>query len=396
MEELSAQEFSSTVAEGIPADNPHLVLLFFMSQLFLRELTKCHRLVQIIPMDMSGYYDNRAGPSNIGNVISQILLCKQITPDFNQEELCSITKDSQEISKLLKELQEFMPKQENNLGYLSLLFLEEIAHEKVNTLMRKREIMKPTSSTTSSTKKILTNENNENHNETLEKSGVLKRKSTGTGNVDKKKFKSTFSSMLQNSKELKKKKRKSMKDMNNDSDIDIEASIKYGTRVPSIKYIMEYKKNFEEEKRQMEELRKGVNFMTEEELIDFSSICEELKPLTETLNCKHLTISDLKKALKQNDKFLYDIYYGISYCERHELFYKNCVASRLSSNVSMIAFTYPQLKVFLNFFDKKFDNSLGKISYYFQVLLPELCIKVFMDTHKMTYEEAFEYLSKPH
>ncbi|KAB0801066.1 hypothetical protein PPYR_05420 [Photinus pyralis] len=86
-----------------------------MSQLFLRELTKCHRLVQIIPMDMSGYYENRAGPSNIGNVISQILLCKQITPDFNQEELCSITKDSQEISKLLKELQEYMPKQENNL-----------------------------------------------------------------------------------------------------------------------------------------------------------------------------------------------------------------------------------------------------------------------------------------
>ncbi|KAK4871509.1 hypothetical protein RN001_015633 [Aquatica leii] len=113
--QLILPQIRSSFAEGIPADNPHLVLLFFMSQLFLRELTKCHRLVQIIPMDMSGYYDNRAGPSNIGNVISQILLCKQITPDFNQEELCSITKDSQEISKLLKELQEYMPKQENNL-----------------------------------------------------------------------------------------------------------------------------------------------------------------------------------------------------------------------------------------------------------------------------------------
>lgn len=60
--------------------------------------------------------DNRAGPSNLGNVISQILLCKQITPDFNQEELCSITKDSQEISRILKEMQEYMPQQENNLG----------------------------------------------------------------------------------------------------------------------------------------------------------------------------------------------------------------------------------------------------------------------------------------
>jgi hypothetical protein len=44
------------VAEGIPADNPHFVLLFFIAQLFLRELAKCHRLVQVIPMDMTGYY----------------------------------------------------------------------------------------------------------------------------------------------------------------------------------------------------------------------------------------------------------------------------------------------------------------------------------------------------
>uniref|UniRef100_A0A182SA68 Uncharacterized protein n=1 Tax=Anopheles maculatus TaxID=74869 RepID=A0A182SA68_9DIPT len=60
---------------------------------------------------------NRAGPSNLGNVISQILLCKQITPDFNQEELCSITKDSQEIARILQELQEFMPQQESYLGF---------------------------------------------------------------------------------------------------------------------------------------------------------------------------------------------------------------------------------------------------------------------------------------
>jgi hypothetical protein len=44
------------VAEGIPADNQHFVLLFFIAQLFLRELAKCYRLVQVIPMDMAGYY----------------------------------------------------------------------------------------------------------------------------------------------------------------------------------------------------------------------------------------------------------------------------------------------------------------------------------------------------
>lgn len=99
-------------------------------------------------MDMSGFYgndfifnekkpeshrltiftDNRAGPSNIGNVISQILLCKQITPDFNQEELCSIKKDSQEISKILKEMQEYMPQQENNLGELWISKLQILTY----------------------------------------------------------------------------------------------------------------------------------------------------------------------------------------------------------------------------------------------------------------------------
>lgn len=58
------------------------------------------------------------GPSNLGNVISQLLLCKQIAPDFHSEELCSITKDSAEIAKLLSEMQEYMPKQEAHLGGL--------------------------------------------------------------------------------------------------------------------------------------------------------------------------------------------------------------------------------------------------------------------------------------
>ncbi|XP_053693567.1 uncharacterized protein LOC128741638 [Sabethes cyaneus] len=112
---LILPQIRTALAEGILADNPHLVLLFYLAQLFLRELIKSHRLVQVIPMDMSGYYENRAGPSNLGNVISQILLCKQITPDFNQEELCSITKDSQEIARILQDLQEFMPQQETYL-----------------------------------------------------------------------------------------------------------------------------------------------------------------------------------------------------------------------------------------------------------------------------------------
>ncbi|XP_045774115.1 uncharacterized protein LOC123873335 isoform X2 [Maniola jurtina] len=101
-----------STSEGC-ADQPQLVLLYFMSQLLLRELAKCHRLVQLVPMDMTSYYENRAGPSNFGNVISQILLCKQITPDFNQEELCSIAKDTQEITRIVNDIQEYLPQHEN-------------------------------------------------------------------------------------------------------------------------------------------------------------------------------------------------------------------------------------------------------------------------------------------
>lgn len=41
---------------GIPVDSPNLVLLFYVAQLFLRELHKSKNLIQIVPMDMSGYY----------------------------------------------------------------------------------------------------------------------------------------------------------------------------------------------------------------------------------------------------------------------------------------------------------------------------------------------------
>jgi hypothetical protein len=55
--------------------------------------------------------EQRPGPSNIGGVLSQILLCRQLNPDFNAEEICSIEKDTTDISELLDEMQEFMPKE---------------------------------------------------------------------------------------------------------------------------------------------------------------------------------------------------------------------------------------------------------------------------------------------
>lgn len=46
----------SAMDVGIPVDSPNLVLLFYVVQLFLRELHKSKNLIRIVPMDMSGYY----------------------------------------------------------------------------------------------------------------------------------------------------------------------------------------------------------------------------------------------------------------------------------------------------------------------------------------------------
>ncbi|XP_034471938.1 uncharacterized protein LOC117779749 [Drosophila innubila] len=96
-----------------PSEWVHLSLLFHLTQLFRHELIKSHRLIQLVPCDMTDYYTpTRTAPSNLGNVISQILLCKQISPDFQQEELCSISKDAQELNELLDELQTHLPNSE--------------------------------------------------------------------------------------------------------------------------------------------------------------------------------------------------------------------------------------------------------------------------------------------
>ncbi|XP_029031959.1 uncharacterized protein LOC114870905 [Osmia bicornis bicornis] len=112
--QLLLPQVGKTTEIGIPVDCPNLMLLFYVSQLFLRELSKSEQLIRHVPMDMSEY-ESRNGPSKIGNVISQILLCKQITPNFYVEELCSIRKDSDEMRELIAELQEFMPQSDENI-----------------------------------------------------------------------------------------------------------------------------------------------------------------------------------------------------------------------------------------------------------------------------------------
>lgn len=111
--QLLLPQIHSDIAEGVPVDKDHLVHFFCSCQLLVRELHKSYRLIQRKPLDMSSFYENRAGPSNLGSVFSQIILCKQLAPDFNAEELRSIQKDSADIQRLVDDLSEFMPMEES-------------------------------------------------------------------------------------------------------------------------------------------------------------------------------------------------------------------------------------------------------------------------------------------
>ncbi|CAG7734296.1 unnamed protein product [Allacma fusca] len=60
------QQVRSDISEGIPVDfSPQLVLLFFCTQLLLRELRKCRRLVMTMPIDMASYYGNPSKQSSV-------------------------------------------------------------------------------------------------------------------------------------------------------------------------------------------------------------------------------------------------------------------------------------------------------------------------------------------
>ncbi|XP_075153726.1 uncharacterized protein LOC142227199 [Haematobia irritans] len=92
-----------------PHDTSHLTPLLHLLQIFSNELLKSYRLIQIIPMDMSRINENRSRPTNFGNVLGQLLLCKQINPDFRSEELCSIANDINDMELLITEIQKIMP-----------------------------------------------------------------------------------------------------------------------------------------------------------------------------------------------------------------------------------------------------------------------------------------------
>ncbi|CAM1324824.1 Uncharacterised protein g8801 [Pycnogonum litorale] len=110
--QLLLPQIQSDVAEGIPVDSQHLILLVCCTKLLLRELQRSRYLAKAHPMDMKEYYETCHGPSGT-KVLNKIVICRTILADFNEEEIKFIERDMEEVENALVDQQEYMPKEEN-------------------------------------------------------------------------------------------------------------------------------------------------------------------------------------------------------------------------------------------------------------------------------------------
>lgn len=172
---------------------------------------------------------------------------------------------------------------------------------------------------------------------------------------------------------------------------------KYGVVIPTIEEILQEQKELEHYKSQLS----SFHIMNEPSLEVFSPaqyLEEKLDQCHQILDCKHLSLSEISVAVNSNLKYLKDIMDQKVFNKRHELFYDvdrkplTLSTKDLTYNTSMILFTYDQTEYMLTKLKKYLDPDDKLTNYFFQVLLPELCLKIFMDCHKMCYKDAINYL----
>ncbi|KAK9679377.1 hypothetical protein QE152_g40081 [Popillia japonica] len=163
---------------------------------------------------------------------------------------------------------------------------------------------------------------------------------------------------------------------------------KYGIYVPSYQDILNEKEKYDKYAELVESLTKMVVPLPEIKMHDYDRQPRKIK----VLNCKHLSKEDLFRAYEKNIKYLDDIISGNSFSERHEKYKSVAAREELTYNTSMITFTNEQKQLLVTDLCEKYGETSALSDYYFKVLLPELCLKIFMDEHSMSREAATEYL----
>lgn len=118
-----------------------------------------------------------------------------------------------------------------------------------------------------------------------------------------------------------------------------------------------------------------------------------------TLNCYHLTEQQVRHGVIDHIVEARQICSGSMWNKRHEMFYNAHASEHMLEEIGQIlsmetttciyAFEDDKIRLILNMLRAEFGN---QAMYNFLVLLPELCLRIFMDVHNMTYDEVVHYI----
>jgi hypothetical protein len=172
---------------------------------------------------------------------------------------------------------------------------------------------------------------------------------------------------------------------------------KYGIMLPSYDKIVADQKKFDEHKNSVklfddfdvDVLDKGIAV----DLDEGGEFADEI------LDCKHLSPKELDEFFAKNVQILDGIIKGKNYSERHRRFHRGGRPDEpgpgdLRCSTSLVVFTYDQKDHLLNLLRDEFDPEDKMTVYFFKVLLPELCLLIFMEVHKMGKRKANAYLDR--
>ena len=167
---------------------------------------------------------------------------------------------------------------------------------------------------------------------------------------------------------------------------------RYGILLPTFEDIMEQRKKLENDKKILQDILPKIGTA-----LPKRPSVKIKQPKIKMLDCKHMTEKEIANAFEKNLNHLRDIRSEKIYCERHERFKTErnvnaLSANSLTYNTSMIVFKLQQKKALAEMIERHFQGEC--VDYYFKVLLPELCLRIFMDTHALSPSKAIEYLDE--
>ncbi|CAG9760599.1 unnamed protein product [Ceutorhynchus assimilis] len=168
-----------------------------------------------------------------------------------------------------------------------------------------------------------------------------------------------------------------------------ESFKKYGVEIPTVQEILASRKKFETY-RALVDKAKIIPLLPNPFI---NSPKAPVKPPIKLLDCKHVSLEEINEQFIENKTTLLNIKNGTQYSEKHQHFHKTN-SNMPPYNPSNLVFSYPQINCMANLIREEFDPEERHLRYTFGVLIPELCLLIFMHTHKMNKEETVKYLDE--